>query len=262
MQKYLSFLALVAVACQTANADSVSSVVVNDGTGLVTLDSTTTQAAGADDFAGPQAVLQSFTAGGVIYDFLIGADSFASGGNNSDGIVEGVLAPLGTPINDISSASVALGDLDLATGTLDPYGDGGSAEYFNFASQSIADDTVFFLFNAGTNTSNVALVNTIGADISNALDIATIGGETELADFNFSRTNGDPTNREVAGNIFAVSEFTLIAGFTVDDIAGFRGAGSTFDAQDAGIAISAVPEPSSVFALLGSLGTLLVRRRR
>lgn len=257
------FAFVAAITAASASADVVSSLVINDGTNLVTLStgagSTSTQASGAADFNVPQAIIQEITAGGVTYDTLVGADGFAEGGNNNSGVVEGVLHSVG---GTAPTASVAFGDLDLTTGSLDPYGTGGGPEeYFNFASQTISSNTVFFLFGNGTGVNNVALVNSAGLDISNALSFASIGGEVEFADFAFSRTNGgDLSNREVYGNIFAVSEFTLNAGFTVADIAGFRGAGATFDGHDAGIASITVPEPSS--ALLLTVGGLCWLRRR
>lgn len=251
----LAMLMAVAVASQSASADFISSVVVDDGTGLVVLTNGVTD--GGADYSAPQAVLQSLTAGGIVYDTLIAPDGYV-------GDVEGVLAPVGTV--SFPSASVALSDLDLTTGSLDPLGTGGppTEEYHDFRTQTITNDTVFFLFNNGTNTQSVTLVDSTGGAISNSLDhntdLSSTGGEVELSDFTFSRTNGgDLANREVAGTIFAVSEFTFNAGFGVGDVAGFRGGGGTFDAQDAGIAI-AIPEPAS-FALL-ALGSICMLTRR
>ena len=279
MKSQLSFLAVIAAVSVTqfASADIIDSVVVNDGTNDITLSvaANTNPADGTDGFApqyptGSTAALQSFVSGGVNYTTLIGADGFVSDGGNALGDAEGQLFATGAfpvPADATITASTALSDLDLSTGTLDPYGTSNvtGVEYFDFRSQTITDETVFFLFANATPSQAVALVDASGADITNALaGAADLGGEAQLNDFNFERTNGGPLNsREVFGNTFAVSEFTFNDGFTVADVAGFRGQGGTFDAQDAGIAIAtSVPEPSSALLLVGGLGVFLVRRRR
>ena len=265
MKSLFSFLGVIAAvtASSYASADIVDSVIVNDGTNDITLSVVGNPGGTATNYpSGASAALQSFVSGGVTYT-PIAADGYV-------GDVEGVLAPVGTTA--FPSASDALSDLDLSTGSLDPYGDGTFVgnEFFDFSTQTIASDTVFFLFSNATGTQAVALVDSTGADITTALFGAdnqgtpNIGGEAQINDFSFSRTNGgDLDNREVFGNTFAVSEFTFNAGSTLADVAGFRGQGNSFDAQDAGIAIpAAVPEPSSAILLVGGLGTFLVRRRR
>ena len=243
-------------------ASAIASVDVLDQDGnIVTL------AAGVTNdtqFAGTSSVLQTFTSGGLTYGNLVGADGFAAGATGGDGDVEGVLYGIG---GTAPTAAVALTDLNLSTGTLDPYGDGTvlGPEFFDFSSQAIGGDTIFFLFANATPSQVVALVDSNGGQRHLQCSISgddDLGGEVQLSDFGFSRTNGgDLAGREVFGNIFLVSDFTLNDGSTVADIAGFRGQGGTFDAQDAGIAF-VVPEPSSALLLLGGLGTFFVRRRR
>lgn len=257
MKSLLCTLAIAATiaAPSFATADVITGAVVSNGTITTSLPTGALYAPASGDTS---AVLQSFTVGSVNYDTLIGADGWV-------GDVEGVLYQLGgTAVTD---PSIALGDLDLATGTLDPYGTTTFVgnQYFDFASQTITNDTVFFLFNNGTQTGEVALVNSTGADITNARNhLLDLGGEVLLNNFAFSRTNGgDLASRDVAGNIFAVSEFTFGAGFSAADVVGFRGSGGAFDAQDAGIAFAAaIPEPSSAILLMSGLGTFLVRRRK
>lgn len=234
MKKLFGYLAIAATLApvQSATADTITSAVVSDGAVETTLNTA------SDDpvYSGGSAVLQSFTAGGVNYDIVSGSDGYV-------GDVEGVVFPIG---GTSPGASVALSDLDLSTGSLDPLGTGGpvASEYHDFRSQTISLDTVFFLFNNGTPPGSVVLVDNTGTVISNTLNRTALGPAEVLHNFAFSRTNGGNLNsRTVAGNIFAVNEFTLNAGVTVADIAGFRGSGSTFDAQDAGIAIAEVTEP-------------------
>ena len=276
MKALSTVLALVALASsfQLASADVVDSVVVNDGTMDITL---TSPAGGelspdaADDYAtGSSAALQSFISGGVTYDTLIAPDSYV--GNATD-----VLAPVGT--SAFPSVSDALIDLDIATGTLNTFNDPApSSEFFNFSSQqnagAITNDTVFFVFANETGVGSVALVDSSGAVISNTLSRAQIGDESQLSDITFARASGgnlervqDPgspdDDREVFGNTFAVSEFVFNPGSSVADVAGFQGGGSTSaDINDAGIAVAAVPEPSSVILLVGGLGAFVARRRR
>ncbi|MDB4673243.1 PEP-CTERM sorting domain-containing protein [Verrucomicrobiales bacterium] len=246
--KLFSALAIPLVSLTTSHAVSViTSVVVSDGTNLTTLSTTS-----ADPIypSGASAAIQEFVSGGVTYVNFIGATYV--------GDVEGVLFPVG---GTASSASAALGDLDLATGTLDPLGTGGdpTMEFHQFIGQTITSDTVFFLFSNATPPQNVTLVDSTGAALTNAV---SPGAETELNDFSFSRTNGgDLNNREISGFTFGPGDFTFAGAGTLADVAGFRGAGATFDAEDAGIAF-AVPEPSSALLLLGGLGAFVIRRRR
>ena len=262
MRVLLCFLGVIAfTASQFASADVIDSVVVNDGTMDITLSVANNAGGTAPNYpSGASAALQSFVSGGVTYNTLVGADGYV-------GDVEGVLAPVGTAAGAFPTASVALSDLDISTGSLDPYGDGTFVgnEFFDFQTQTIDNNTVFFLFSNATGPTDVALVDSTGADISTSLNFNDdLGGEAQINDFTFSRTNGaDLDNREVFGNIFAVNEFTLNAGSTVADIAGFRGSFANFDAQDAGIAFAtAVPEPSSAMILAAGLTALLVRHRK
>ena len=279
MKALSTVLALIALASsfQFASADVVDSVVVNDGMMDITL---TAPAGGvlspdaADDYeSGSSAVLQSFISGGVTYNTLIAPDSYV--GNATD-----VLAPVGTPASAFPSVSDALIDLDVATGTLNTFSNPelNPNEFFNFTSQqtagTITSDTVFFLFVNETGTGSVALVDSNGAVITNKLTRSQIGDEAQLSDFTFARASGGnledinaqgtpDVDREVFGNTFAVSEFIFQSGFGVADVAGFQGGDSnSSDANDAGIAIAAVPEPSSVILLVGGLGAFLSRRRR
>lgn len=277
MKKIFNFLAVAAsiVAYQSASADTITSLVVNDGSGLTTF--TTGLTSGGADFSSPQLLIQEFTAGGITFDTFVGTDGLV-GGDGSPGDVEAIVfaptsqggaAPAGAVINNPGPDLGVFGDLDLSTGSLDTsqvFPGSPANEFFSFASQTIANDTVFFIFNNGTPLSSVTLVDSAGVAISNGLNFTAVGGESELSDFVFSRTNGgDLTNRDVHGNTFAVSEFTLNGGASLGDIAGFRAAGASSDFHDAGIASvssAAIPEPSSMFALLGGLGTLLARRRK
>ena len=154
--------------------------------------------------------------------------------------------------------------MDIATQTLNTFGANvgvAGGEFYDFQTQTIAADTVFFLFANATGSQAVALVDSTGADITNALSLADIGDEAQLNDFSFGRESGadDLGNREVFGNTFAVSEFTFNDGFGVGNVAGFRGQGGSPDGGDAGIA--AVPEPASL-ALLGMGAMALIGRRK
>ena len=265
MRVLLCSIAIAALfSSQYASADIIDSVVVNDGTTDITL---TAPAGGvltadpADDFAsGSSALLQSFTSGGVTFDSFIAPDSY-TGAGGTDVLVPAGSVPAG---GTFPTPSAVLTDLDISTGTLGTFGTDG---FFDFGTQQAAglinSDTVFFAFFNET-AAPFALVDSTGAVISNTLDNAAQGGEAQLADFDFLRQSGGDlgTDREVFGNTFAVSDFDLNAGSSVADIAGFTGFNSGPDANDGGIAIAAVPEPSSAIVLVSGLGVLLVRRRR
>ena len=260
LSSFLSVMVAIASA-QLASADTITSVVVSDG------NIETTLSAGGPDYSpngvdGADAFIQSFTSGGITYNTLVAADGFV-------GDAEGVRFQfMGS--DPAPSVSDAVSDLNLATGALEPY-ENGTEEYFDFSSQTITDDTVFFLFNSQNATTDIALVNNAGVDITDAIlrfdpnDGPDLGGtELELNELTFDQTVGGPAREPVAGNTFAVSEFTFNAGFSAADVAGFRGSNSLFDAQDAGIASVgvAIPEPSSAILLVGGLGAFLVRRRK
>ena len=207
-------------------ASAVTSIDVIIGGSTVTFTNGTTDGQANDDQTPASAVLQTITSGGFIYSNFIGADGFTDGATGGPGDVEGVLFAVGGSAGTVSDV---FGDLDLATGSLDPYGTGAVAgpEFFDFSSQTIAIDTTFFLFENETGPGNVALVDSTGADISTALSFNDdLGGEVQLVDFAYERTNGGAIgNREIFGSVFNVSDFTLNADSSLTDIAGFRASG-------------------------------------
>ena len=248
LSSFLSVMVAIATA-HLASADTITSVVVSDG------NTETILTEGGPDYPdGADAFIQSFTSGGITYNPVVAADGFV-------GDAEGVRFKfMGS--DPAPSVSGSVSDLNLATGAINPY-ENGSNEYFDFSSQTITDDTVFFLFNSDRATNDIALVDNNGDDITNALTrFGNLGGsELRLNELTFDQTGSNAIRTHVAGNTFAVSEFTFNAGFSAADVAGFRGSLSLFDAQDAGIAV-AVPEPSSAILLVGGLSAFLIRRRK
>ena len=218
------------------SSGAVTSVVVNDGTADTTLEAGTTT--GSDySTTGRPAAIQSFVSGGITFNSFIAPDGF-------EGTTDGVLAQIGTTAFPTDSQAVS--DLDLSTGTLNTFEPGNTTftnRFVNFTSQqtagTITSDTVFFAFFNETG-SGVTLVDKNGADITNELTFTDIGGEAQLIDFEFERSNGNAitNDREVFGNTFVVSDFTFNAGFGVADVAGFRGTSISSDVNDGGIAIA------------------------
>lgn len=253
MKKKITVVGLVSLAAMlsSVNGSIITSVTALDGDGAPF---TTTTTANLNDLT--NAAIQSFVADGVTYLPV----SAAASGASYVGTPEGILYhPGGTA----PSASVAMTDLDLGTGSLDPRGDNFTAgDHFRFDNVTFALDTTFFLFNNGTPASGVYLVDTSGNQITDTLGSASYGGEVQIGGWDYSRTNGgDLNNRDVAGVTFAVRDFTFQGANGLSDVVGFQASGgATFDATDAGIAV-VIPEPTTL-ALVGFMGIGLVAARR
>ena len=259
---YLAVAAAMAGLPQLASAD-------------VILEFTTTEGVSEGDLlVTSEANLLTFSTGTTVYSGLTGFG--LASGTPADTLFTGTAA---------ASASAALSDLNLATGTLN------TASVYDISgvtSQAAAGGT-FFIFGNGNGAVEDPIGGSGGTTPPNTLTfqdgtgtaIGTVPTDIffqdpgtnalrapNLATFNFTRGNGNAlNNRTISGAVFDVSDITFTGGATIADAVSFSAQSGTFDAQDFGIAsiatpISNVPEPSSAIVLVGGLGAFLVRRRR
>ena len=268
MRKIFSCLAVMAAMAgmtQLASADVVFEFTTTEGVSEGDLDVTS------------EANLLTFSTGTTTYSGLTGIG--LSAGAPADTLFTGTAA---------ASASAALADLNLATGTLNT----GTAARYDISSAvvqtQLAAGATFFIFGNG----NGGVADPIGGsggttppntlsfrDATDAVigtvptDIFFQGGDPagdrapNLATFDFTRGNGNAlNNRTISGAVFDISDITFTGGATITDAVSFSAGSGTFDGQDFGIASIAtpvgVPEPSSAIVLVGGLGALLLRRRR
>lgn len=211
------------------------------------------------------AVLTSISVGATTYFPLSGAGII--GGSSAETLHANTLsAP--------ASASAAVSDLNIATGTLNT-----NALYDISAATS--SDVIFVIGNGNGSVSSppsgsggttppgtlqffaadgTTLVGTLAQDVAFQDPGANTIRAANLASFDFTRGNGNALNgRTVSGFVFSLTEISLESGFTVDDIVGVNLNTGFTDVQDIGIA--AVPEPASA-AWLAASGLFLLRRRR
>ena len=263
---FLGVIAVLAAAPQFASADTIFAFTTTEGVSEGDLDVTS------------EANLLSFSTGTTIYSGLTGI-ALASGAP-ADTLFTGTAA---------ASASAAIGDLNLATGTLNT----GTAARYDLsatATQSaLAAGGTFFIFgngnggvgdpiggSGGTTPPNTlsfrdatdAVIGTVPTDFF-FQDGDPLGDRApNLATFDFTRGNGNAlNNRTISGAVFEISEIDFTGAFTIADATSFSAGSGTFDGQDFGIAtiatpIATIPEPSSAILLVSGLGTFLVRRRR
>ena len=255
MKVLLSFLSVIAAvaASQTASAQTViTSVDVSNGTTTSTFDNMT---AGQTATSGDAVNLLSLTAGGVTYNSLVAPDSFT-------GTPSSTFVAIGSPQPSGSDATLET-DGNLVTGSLNTFTNGG---IYDFSTQTIADDTLFFSFFNDTNGAatepNIQLVDSTGAAITTALPVGSGG---TLFNAQIFRSGNSTQFRNFSGTTFSVGDFAFLTGSTSADVTGFLASNTSADFVEVGIAsisTTAVPEPSSAIILLGGLGAIIARRRR
>ena len=242
MKKFFSLLAitLTATACQFSSAEVITQVVTSGGS------------TGDTNIANTVADIQTFVAGGISYDSLIGVGVI-------DPTEPELLAPQGLALP--ASDEAAVGDVDLGTGCLN---NGGDAVY-DLSGQTLDDTSIIYFFGNGNGSVEVDpatgdAINSGGTTPPGTLSFVDAGGAVigtlapdfffqnpgtndvrapNLMSFDLIRGNGDDlNNRTVSGAIFEVSEIDFTGG-GIGDVVGFSISTATTDVQDVGIAFEA-----------------------
>ena len=261
MKTFFTCLGVIAAlaAPQFASAGVVTSVLTSNGAGG-------TNSTGDTNITG-NAFLTSFSTATTTYSGFTGATSIST----SPAIIYGT--DLAQP-----TAEVAVGDLNLGTGTLN-----GQAVY---GLPSISAGDTIFVFGNGNNGGVTPPGGANGVEeilfftSDGATQVGTISNDVFFQDsptntvrppnvltFDLERTDRTTQliNRSVSGFVIDPANISFGAGFSIADIGGINLNDNSIDIQDVGIAafaVAAVPEPTSL-ALVGFpvIGMLLRRKR-